>query len=58
MENQVLMTYSTPELTQYGKLEALTSGIVCTGMGHKQYDGVTDDVTSYGYWGTPMCDPV
>ncbi|MFQ6030164.1 MAG: hypothetical protein ACE5Q6_22040 [Dehalococcoidia bacterium] len=58
MENQELRTYNAPELTQYGTLEAITSGMVCTGLGHKDYTGTRDDVTDYGYWGIPYCDPV
>ncbi len=58
MENQEKRTYSAPELTQYGRLESITGNISCTGLGHKEYNGDSDDATYLGYWGSPMCTDV
>jgi hypothetical protein len=55
METQEKRTYSSPELTQYGRLESITGAWPCTGFAHKEYNGAEDDVTPYGYLGTPMC---
>ena len=55
METQEKRAYLAPELTQYGRLEAITGAWPCTGYASKQHDGVEDDVTPYGYLGTPLC---
>ena len=47
--------YTAPEVICYGKVNAITEGIVCTGLGHKEFIGSTDDVTTSGFWGTPVC---
>ena len=49
-------SYQAPELVQYGKLSALTGGIVCTGLGFKEPAPEIDDVTEgFGIYGDPYC---
>ena len=47
--------YTPPEVIRYGTVASITEGIVCTGLGSKEYNGAVDDVAAYGFWGTPMC---
>ena len=47
--------YTAPEVICFGAVAAITEGIVCTGLGSKEYTGAVDDVAAYGFWGTPVC---
>ena len=48
--------YTPPEVICFGTVASITEGIVCTGLGTKEYAGAADDVTTFGFWGTPVCN--
>jgi hypothetical protein len=47
--------YTPPALVYYGKVESITGGFSCSGISTKSWDGVEDDVSTYGFLGTPQC---
>ena len=47
--------YVPPTLIFYGQLKSITGGFACTGISTKSWDGVEDDVSTYGFLGTPQC---
>ena len=53
--SNVLREYAPPVLFYYGKIESVTGGLPFSILSLKEWDGVEDDVTPYGFLGTPMC---
>ena len=47
--------YIVPRTVYFGRVESITEGLICSATAYKQYDASEDDVTPYGFLGSPFC---